>query len=247
MNKQEVLAVVAGKEITNADLDLFLERLPEEQRQYADHPYFRSQYLEQMLIIYSLCKMSEEMELDKKEEYAVMLEDARRDVMARIAMAEISKNVSVSDEEVKKFYDENQQTFQKPETVSAKHILVAEEGECLKIMSEIKMGNKSFEEAAAEYSTCPSKDNGGDLGEFGEGQMVKEFEEAAFNAEIGKVVGPVATQFGYHLILVEKKNEAAVVPFAEAEAQIKKSLLVQRQQNAYAEKVAELKEKYVQQ
>ena len=76
--------------------------------------------------------------------------------------------------------------------------------------------------------------------------MVKEFEDAAFNGEIGKVIGPVATQFGYHLILVEKKNEAAVVPFAEAEGQIKKSLLVQRQQNAYAEKVAELKEKYVQ-
>ena len=186
------------------------------------------------------------MELDKKEEYAGMLEDARRDVMARIAMAEISKGVSVADEEVKKFYDENQQTFQKPETVSAKHILVAEESDCLRIMSEIKMGNKSFEDAALEYSTCPSKENGGDLGEFGRGQMVKEFEEAAFNAEIGKVVGPVATQFGYHLILVENKNEASVVPFEEAEEQIKKSLLVQRQQNAYAEKVAELKEKYVQ-
>lgn len=247
MNKQEVLATIAGKEITNADLDAFLERLPDDQKQFASNPYFREQYLEQMIIIHTLCKMGEDLELDKREEYAGMMEDARRDVMARMAMNEIFKGVVVTDEEAKAFYDENQQTFQKDETVCAKHILVAEEGECLRIMSEIKMGNKTFEEAAGEYSTCPSKANGGDLGEFGRGQMVKEFEEAAFHAEIGKIVGPVETQFGYHLILVEKKNEATVVPYEEAQSQIKKSLYQQKQHNAYAEKVAELKEKYVQQ
>ncbi len=68
-------------------------------------------------------------------------------------------------------------------------------------------GEKVFEDAAKEFSTCPSGQRGGDLGEFGKGQMVKEFEDAAFAAEIGHVVGPVKTQFGYHLIKVEEKKK----------------------------------------
>ena len=69
------------------------------------------------------------------------------------------------------------------------------------------MVKKHLKMLRKEFSTCPSKERGGDLGEFGKGQMVKEFEDAAFAAEIGQVVGPVQTQFGYHLIKVEKKNE----------------------------------------
>ena len=69
----------------------------------------------------------------------------------------------------------------------------------------------------ATDDSCPSGQKGGDLGEFGKGQMVPEFEQAAFAAEIGQVVGPVQTQFGYHLIKVETKNEASVAPYAEVE------------------------------
>ena len=74
--------------------------------------------------------------------------------------------------------------------------------------------------------------------------MVKEFEEAAFTAEIGQVIGPVATQFGYHLIKVEEKTEATVAAFEEVKEQIRRNLLGQKQNDAYGAKVAELKAKY---
>ena len=84
------------------------------------------------------------------------------------------------------------------------------------------------------------------LAKCGEGQMVKEFEDAAFQAEPGHVVGPVKTQFGYHLIKVEKKNEAKEAGFAEVKDPIRAELLKRKQDQAYLAKVKELKEKYVQ-
>lgn len=89
--------------------------------------------------------------------------------------------------------------------VRAKHILVDNYAQALQIKRDIDTrGN--FDYYAKTYSKCPSGQNGGDLGYFGRGQMVKEFEDAAFNAEPGKVIGPVQTQFGWHLIMVTDKE-----------------------------------------
>ncbi len=243
----EVLAIVAGKEITNADIDAFLENLPPEQRQYASNPYFRDQYVEQVITLYALEKMADDMQLDMTDDYKKMLENIVRDIKARMAMNEIMKGIEVSDAEAEAVYKINPENFSKPETVSAKHILVADEDECNKILAEIQNGEKAFEDAAKECSTCPSGQQGGDLGEFGRGQMVKEFEDAAFAAEIGAVVGPVKTQFGFHLIKVESKSDAETLAYEDVKEQIKRNLLQQKQQQAYTAKIAELKEKYVEQ
>lgn len=90
--------------------------------------------------------------------------------------------------------------------VKASHILVNTKEEAEKIKEEI-MAGKAFDAAAAEYSSCPSGSRGGDLGFFGKGRMVKEFEDAAFSLETGKVSDPVQTQFGWHLILVTDKKD----------------------------------------
>lgn len=246
MNNQDVLAVVGGENITNEDLDAFLQHVPQEQKMYAANPQFRGQFLEQLIIYRAYAKMAEDMKLDETETFKKVMETARKDVLADMAINETLKGITVTDEEVKAFYETNPQHFEKGAAVSAKHILVAEEQNCQEILDAIVKGEKEFEAAAKEYSTCPSGANGGDLGEFGKGQMVKEFEEAAFAAEIGEVVGPVKTQFGYHLIKVEKKSDASVIPFAEVEEKIRRTVLQQKQNLAYTEKVEELKAKYVQ-
>ena len=241
----EVLAIVAGKEITNADVDAFLANLPAEQRQYASNPYFREQYVEQVVTLHVLEKMADDLQLDMTEDYKKMLDNIVRDIKARMAMNEIMKDITVTDVEAETVYNINPDNFSKPETVSAKHILVDSEDVCNEILAQIQNGEKTFEDAAKESSTCPSGQQGGDLGEFGRGQMVKEFEEAAFAAEIGAIVGPVQTQFGFHLIKVEAKSEAETLAFDVVKEQIKKNLLQQKQQQAYTTKIAELKEKYV--
>ena len=87
---------------------------------------------------------------------------------------------------------------------SARHILVKTEAECLKLKQEIE-GGKDCAGTARQFSECPSGKRGGDLGEFFRGQMVPEFDRVVFQESIGKVHGPVKTQFGYHLIEITKR------------------------------------------
>ena len=89
---------------------------------------------------------------------------------------------------------------------SARHILVQTESECLKLKKEIEAG-ASFADMAKKYSKCPSGKQGGELGEFMQGQMVPEFDTVVFNEEVGKVHGPVKTAFGYHLIEITRRTE----------------------------------------
>lgn len=90
-------------------------------------------------------------------------------------------------------------------TATARHILVETQEKCEEIKKQIEDG-ADFEELAKEHSKCPSGGRGGDLGEFSEGQMVKEFDEVVFSGDIGKVHGPVQTQFGFHLIEITSRN-----------------------------------------
>lgn len=243
--ENKVLAVVAGEEITQEIFDTFLKGVPEQQQMYLSNPQFREQCFEQLVALYLFAKKGEEDKLEETEEFQKVFASAKRDIMAQMSIRDTLKGISVSDEEIKAYYDANKAQFNKGETVSAKHILVESEEKCNEILAAITNGEKTFEDAAKESSTCPSGQKGGDLGTFGKGQMVPEFEQAAFTAEIGQVVGPVKTQFGFHLIKVEAKNEAEAAAFEEVKENIRRNLVQQKQNKVYGETVAKLKEKYM--
>lgn len=241
---QEVLAVIGGEKITQADLETYLQGVPREQQAYASNPAFREQFLQQLVSLYLFAKKGEEDKLAETEEFQKVMANARREVLAQFAMRDVLKAVEVSQDEMEVFYNENQAQFKKGETVTAKHILVETEEKCNEILATITSGEKTFEDAAKEFSTCPSGQRGGDLGAFGRGQMVPEFEQAAFDAEIGQVIGPVKTQFGCHLIKVEAKNEAEVATFDEVKETICQNLMQQKQNKVYTETLKDLETKY---
>lgn len=89
---------------------------------------------------------------------------------------------------------------------TARHILVESEELCSELKTRIENG-EDFGQLAAEYSKCPSGSSGGDLGEFGQGQMVPEFDRVVFNDAVGEVHGPVSTQFGYHLVEITSRSD----------------------------------------
>ena len=88
---------------------------------------------------------------------------------------------------------------------AARHILVDSEDECNAIKAKLLAG-ANFAEMACEHSQCPSGEQGGELGEFSPGEMVPEFDEVVFKAEVGKVHGPIRTQFGYHLVEILRRT-----------------------------------------
>ena len=242
---ENVLAVVAGKELTEAQFEAYLKSVPREQQMYAQNPQYREQYKEQFIDLYLFAQLGKDEKMDETDEFKEIMEGARRDILAQLSMRDMLKDITVTEEEQKAFYEENKAQFGKGATVSAKHILTDSEEKCQTILKNIEAGEKTFEDAAREFSDGPSGAKGGDLGEFGKGQIVKEFEDAAFDAEIGKVVGPVKTQYVYHLIKVEKKNEPKTAEFEEVKGQIYQQLLGKKQNESYESKVKELKDNYL--
>lgn len=89
---------------------------------------------------------------------------------------------------------------------TARHVLVKDEDQCLELKKKIQSGETDFESVAQEFSECPSGQSGGDLGTFGPGEMVPEFDKVVFNEAVGEVHGPVKTAFGYHLIEITSRS-----------------------------------------
>jgi len=143
--------------------------------------------------------------------------------------------VKLSDEEVREYYDENLEEFKIPKTVEARHILLKvnrdadpetvkkTKDRALHILKLAKDG-KDFAELAKQYSEGPTRDKGGYLGKFKKEAMVKPFADVAFSLKAGEISEPVRTQFGWHLIKVEKVNEASITSFDDAKKDIQKKL-----------------------
>ena len=235
---------VGNYTITELDIDTFISGMPQEQQQYRSVPQFREQCKERLEEICLFAMYGEEQKQDETEMYKASLVMAKRDILSQLAMAELLQTATVSDEEAKQYFEEHSSEFASKATASAKHILVDEEEKANRIKEEIASGAKSFEDAAKEYSSCPSSQKGGDLGTFGRGQMVKEFENAVFDGELNQIIGPVKTQFGYHLIWVDEKNEGEIPEYDSVAVRVKSYLLNQKQQKLYTDKLAELREKY---
>ncbi|HSQ93907.1 MAG TPA: peptidylprolyl isomerase [Methanoregula sp.] len=117
----------------------------------------------------------------------------------------IGKTGSPSQDDAQSFYSRISSSLYMAQQARASHILVKTEEQANQIMKRLADGEE-FAKVARRFSSCPSGKNGGDLGWFGKGMMVPEFEKVAFDEEVGKVVGPIKTQFGYHVIKVTGKK-----------------------------------------
>ena len=243
MDQNTVFATVNGKEITQQDVYAFLREMnPQAAAQYQS-PEGVKQLVSQMVHGEMLYLYAIENAFDQDEDFKLELERVKANVLKQYAVNKLLSDVSVTEEEIAQYYHDHSEQFQQPEVIRASHILVDELEKAQAIRDEICQG-LPFEEAAKKYSTCPSSQVGGDLGEFERGMMVPEFEEAVFNLQKGELSEPVETQFGYHLIKVQYKREARFRTIDEVRAQIRQQMIRAKQEEKYFQMMEELKDRY---
>ncbi len=238
--EDKVLASVGGKAITNADVDAFIMGLGQRGQAYMN-PQGRAMVLEQLVNRALLVLDATRNLYEREPEFKAQLAKVKEDMLANYAIEKAVRDVRVTDADAETYFNEHPEQFAGEATVSASHILVADEAQALELKAKIEAGETSFEDAARAFSTCPSGQQGGSLGDFGRGQMVPEFDEACFSMEVGELRGPVKTQFGYHLIRLDAKNDAKPLTLAEVKDQLSQKLLADKQQAAYQSKINQLK------
>ncbi|MDO4799166.1 MAG: peptidylprolyl isomerase [Bacillota bacterium] len=238
-----LLAKVNGKEITKEDLDrLFHSLNPQTQAQFAGDEGM-ARLLDEMIYQELFYFDAVDQKMEETDEFQVQLEEMKRNLLRQMNVAQTVSIPNVSDEEVEHFYEDNQEMFLTKPEIRASHILVGNEETAKSLLEQIH-GGSTFADVAKEHSSCPSKEVGGDLGFFGEGMMVPEFEQAAFALEVGQISEPVQTQFGYHLILKTDQKEGAQQTLDEVHQAIRHNLLIRKQNEAYLTKVTALMSKY---
>ncbi|MGM0438314.1 MAG: peptidylprolyl isomerase [Bacillota bacterium] len=177
------------------------------------------------------------------EEYkGIFLENNKDNLVLNKLMQEVTKEVSISDEEAKEYYNNNKNQYEYGEQVNASHILLEDEEKVEEVLNKVNNG-QNFAELAEEYSQGPTAEDGGKLGFFEKGDMVPAFEEKAFDLEVGEISEEaVKTDYGYHIIKVTDKKEAGVASFEEVKSNIKENLSNQQRQKAWDDFVNKLRE-----
>jgi peptidyl-prolyl cis-trans isomerase C len=226
----EVVATYKGHEITSGDLVKELERLPAPSRVYLTQPERRRQFVENLIMNDLLFNEGKKEGIENDPEIERQVADLRKRLVVQRVMRQYQTPPTITDEEVKAYYDANPNLYSTTQ-VAASHILVKDEETAKAIRAELVEHPDRFAALAAEKSTdTGSAKKGGELGLFGQGRMVPEFDRVAFSLQPGQISEPVKTRYGYHIIMVTERKEGERKPFEQVKEQIRTTLRNQRLQ-----------------
>lgn len=231
----KLLATVGGQEIRASDLDRAARDIGS---QFANVPEAsrRAAMLDALIDIVAVSQRAEAEGLSKDKGFIERMALLRKRALHNIYVSN-AVSASIKDEDVKARYEAE---TSKIEEIKARHILVKTEKEALDIIKSLD-GGADFIELAKTKSTGPSGPKGGDLGFFSKGQMVPEFEKAAFALKVGEYTAkPARTQFGFHVIKLEERRKATPPPFEQAKGKYRQMILRER----YADLIKETRAKY---
>ncbi len=245
---EKVLAKVADREIREKDIDQVIRMMGPQGAMMYDNPQGRKAVLDELVSMHLFALKGAEEKLDQTPEFKAALETFRNQSLARAAIDASLKDVTASDEDAKKFYDEHPDQFTQPERVHVRHILISDDvtsaDAIAKVQADLRAG-ASFDEVAKSRSLCPSAAQGGDLGEVSKGQMVPEFEAAAFALKNpGDLSEPVKTRFGWHIIRLEGRTPSSLEPFDNVKPQLLQYLTNEKKNEAFKNAVEGLKKTY---
>ncbi len=229
-----VIAKINDTKITKEDFLREINRVPEWARDRFKGKEGKEQFLDDLIKKELIYLDAKKKGLDKDKEFIAKVEEFKKmTLLSAILKKEIEGKIEVDEKNIKDFYDKNPDEFKRGAAVRARHILVDTEAEAKDILSRIKKGEDFSKLAKSLSKDKGSAQKDGDLGFFGQGKMVPEFEKAAFSLKLDEVSNPVKTQFGYHIIKVIDKKEGTMVDFERAKNVIKKRLLAEKQKSLF--------------
>ncbi len=240
--ENKTIAIVNSNEIRESDLQALVKNLGQNAA-YFQGPDGRKKLIDELVMHELMYSDAVEKGLDNDEEFIEVMNTMKKSMLQQYNLRKMFNEITLSDEELKEYYESHKDMFVTEEMVKASHILVDSEEKANEILEDITDG-LSFEDAATQFSSCPSKQAGGALGQFGKGQMVPEFEEAVFSMQVGEISGPVKTQFGYHLIKLTDHTTERNASFEEVIQEVKDSCFMEKQEKVYNDKKTELSKKY---
>lgn len=275
--EQDSAATVGSEIISMEELNSEFEKIPEELKAFTSKSDMLDRMINQKLLLNAVNELEieisdedineniEELKIEnglddegfekRLEEVGTTIEDLKKQTRSMLLIERyfdetIFKDLVLSTEEGKNYYDENMELFEKPDTVKVSHILISTEDrteeEALKIVEEIKLkfDAEEFSDLVEEYSEDPGKVMNQGVYEFGAGEMVPEFEKASFALEeVNEISEPVKTTYGYHIIKLLDKNEARTLQFDEVKEDIEEALKNEIKDSKVRDLIEELREK----
>lgn len=237
-----VLAKISNSTITLGEFNAKIAKLPSYYQRVIVQNKMR--YLEEMIAEKLFYEDAVRKGLNNDKEVAEIVKDAKkRFVIAKLIKNEIDDKTTVSEDEIKAFYEANKDTMKTPEMWRASHILVPTEEEAKDIQQQLASGAK-FEDLAKARSKDATASRGGDVGYFRTGQLVPDFENVAIKLNVGQTSDIVHTKFGYHIIRLTDKKEPGIQSYEKAKPVIENELKKKKKVQMFERFILELKKKY---
>ena len=238
---EEVLARINNEVITLEEFNEKIERMPIQYQEMVKgkKKEFLNELVKEELLYEEAVKAGIENDPETQE---VISAAHRKILISGLLKKRVEDNLSVSEEDIKKYYDEHSEEFMLPERWRASHILVDTEEEAKEAKKQLDQG-ADFSELAEERSKDATSRRAGDVGYFSKGQLIPEFESTCFELEIGEISDIVKTQFGYHIIKLTEKKSPEVQEFLKVKDVIKKEMEREQKIKLLEELMADLQDK----
>jgi len=243
-DNSKVLATIDNEKITIEEFNKDLDKIPVNMKMIVATQSGKKNYLDKMIIKKLLLREAKKENIEKEKEFQDRLNEIKEQlVLETLLKKKINLDSQITEEDMKKYYEKNKETFKREREINTRHILLNTEEEARQIKDKLAKG-EDFAELARRYSIDPSaKASGGEIGFHPKGSLLPEYEDAAFKLKkVGQTSGIVKTKFGYHIIKLEGIKPPSYVPYEEVKDYIKQKLAQEKQTQALEKYITDLKQ-----
>lgn len=239
----KALATIDGDKITLQEFNKELDKIPMNMKMLVASESGKKNYLDRLIVKKLLLREASKAKIESDKEFQERVNDIKEQLLIETLLKKkITADTQMSEDDLKKYYEEHKEEFKKDREINTRHILLKTEEEAKQVQAKLQKG-EDFTELAKKYSIDPNvRQSGGEIGFQPKGSLIPEYENASFKlTKVGQVSGIVKTQFGYHIIRLEGVKPPSYVPLEEVKEFIKQKNAQEKQKEVLEKYIEELK------